>query len=478
MALSAGFGPVAPYLENPLVLIGFFFFLAVGFLRLLVNRGLFPQLSRQGGTELLSRILTFGFVLAVLLVLLGFGLEAFQAWTSRPKQVDVDLLTARLIEELEASFAGNNRELTETVKAMISSDLRAFLDRVARGEVAADAGEAEALAIACLQYAARIRAGEVSDDLASVLNACAALRSVTDFEGGARIGRLADREDATAAEPARSGAGTAGGFGFAQVHRAGDAVAAGGPTAPASPPAGLAAPPSEDDVGNGTPDRSSPDPGTPPERTARLLRAESENLHPGPPVNYGVYLMHFGLTDPIPCNRVALSIREGVSLSDLEIDLRPIPWQPDLGLRLRSFRPATPASEMEVELPEQFLADVEERCREEPFDFGVVPRRLTPREDGRPQTVLVPLTRARASSEEYRFLLFYPNVMTLLTSPPAVDGTLFDDSIKPDDNYVVYSWVPSPGDPPRVRTFSVGTDTPIDGRAWDGGMAMEFEQIE
>jgi hypothetical protein len=73
--VTIDFGKVAPYLKDPLILIGFFLFLSFLFARAIIKAGIIPQLSRAGGYRVLQRILLYGFVIAVVLVGLGFGLK-------------------------------------------------------------------------------------------------------------------------------------------------------------------------------------------------------------------------------------------------------------------------------------------------------------------------------------------------------------------------------------------------------------------
>jgi len=78
MATEVDFGSVAEYLQHPLVLIGFGLFLLFGFFRAILNSGLLKQATRATSGELLGQIIRFGFVLALLLMVLGFALQFFQ----------------------------------------------------------------------------------------------------------------------------------------------------------------------------------------------------------------------------------------------------------------------------------------------------------------------------------------------------------------------------------------------------------------
>jgi hypothetical protein len=69
------FEKIAPYLQDPLVLIGFMLLLFFGFARTIVKAGLIPQLTRNAGYRVISKILLYGFLLAFAIIALGFGLK-------------------------------------------------------------------------------------------------------------------------------------------------------------------------------------------------------------------------------------------------------------------------------------------------------------------------------------------------------------------------------------------------------------------
>lgn len=69
------FEKIAPYLKDPLVLIGFFLFLAFLFCRFLIKQGIIPALRPTLGFKILRSILLYGFLLGLLLILLGFALK-------------------------------------------------------------------------------------------------------------------------------------------------------------------------------------------------------------------------------------------------------------------------------------------------------------------------------------------------------------------------------------------------------------------
>jgi len=80
---------VAPYLINPLVLIGFCLFLFYGVLSALLKAGILAQLSQRQSGTVVRQILTYSFWVAVVLVVLGFGYAFRNYHDGRNKQGQV-----------------------------------------------------------------------------------------------------------------------------------------------------------------------------------------------------------------------------------------------------------------------------------------------------------------------------------------------------------------------------------------------------
>lgn len=66
------FDQIAPYLENPLVLLGFVIFVLTSLFAGLVKAKIIPALSKKSAEKVVHRMLNYSFVLAVLIVLGGF----------------------------------------------------------------------------------------------------------------------------------------------------------------------------------------------------------------------------------------------------------------------------------------------------------------------------------------------------------------------------------------------------------------------
>jgi hypothetical protein len=73
-----GFAQLAPYLTHPLVLAGFGLLLFFALLRAVLRSKVMPTVSRSAGGRALLSLLRYGFVLALVVIVLGFALAFFQ----------------------------------------------------------------------------------------------------------------------------------------------------------------------------------------------------------------------------------------------------------------------------------------------------------------------------------------------------------------------------------------------------------------
>ena len=70
----AGFAQIAPYLTNPLVLAGFGLLLFFALLRAVLKSRVMPTVSQSAGGRALASLLRYGFVVALVVIVLGFVL--------------------------------------------------------------------------------------------------------------------------------------------------------------------------------------------------------------------------------------------------------------------------------------------------------------------------------------------------------------------------------------------------------------------
>jgi uncharacterized membrane protein len=78
------FSKIAPYLGNFLVLAGFCLFLLSGTYRVLIRAGLFVPLSQKQSATFVGRILNHAFLVAILVIVLGFAYAGFRYHHAKP----------------------------------------------------------------------------------------------------------------------------------------------------------------------------------------------------------------------------------------------------------------------------------------------------------------------------------------------------------------------------------------------------------
>jgi len=83
------FSKVTPYLTNPLSLIGFVLLLLFGIYETLIKSGILPPVSRTASSKIVRLLLNHGFIVAVLVILAGFGLEAWNSYLKAKPQHSV-----------------------------------------------------------------------------------------------------------------------------------------------------------------------------------------------------------------------------------------------------------------------------------------------------------------------------------------------------------------------------------------------------
>ena len=118
------FAKIAPYLQDPLVLIGFVVFLFLSFARYLVKRGIFPQLPQKGAITILKLILTYGFIIGILIIGLGFGLKYNELSKSEQKRAVSLILSELQANEYVVSELKKNTDTLANTSITISSILR------------------------------------------------------------------------------------------------------------------------------------------------------------------------------------------------------------------------------------------------------------------------------------------------------------------------------------------------------------------
>lgn len=108
MGTLTAFGKVAPYLSHPLTLVGYVLLLFFGIHRVLIRSGIIPPLFARLGGKIVQILLRYGFIIAVLVILMGFALEFWK------KDPDVRECAKQALQRIDPSPIS---ELTNVPKA-------------------------------------------------------------------------------------------------------------------------------------------------------------------------------------------------------------------------------------------------------------------------------------------------------------------------------------------------------------------------
>jgi hypothetical protein len=72
------FDKIAPSLTNPLVLSGFVLLLLILLFKTLIKSEIIPPLTKTAGRDIVKKILLFGFIISLLVIVLGFAFEFYK----------------------------------------------------------------------------------------------------------------------------------------------------------------------------------------------------------------------------------------------------------------------------------------------------------------------------------------------------------------------------------------------------------------
>jgi hypothetical protein len=96
------FAQIAPYLTNPLVLIGFVLLLIFGVHKALIKSHILPPVSPTASNRIVRLLLHYGFVIALLLILCGFGFAAYKAYLDSRGQSGLETVMKHARLEIES----------------------------------------------------------------------------------------------------------------------------------------------------------------------------------------------------------------------------------------------------------------------------------------------------------------------------------------------------------------------------------------
>lgn len=123
------FDKIAPYLKDPLVLVGFVLVLFFGFARAILRSGVIVPVARQHSFRLLRSMLLYGFLLGLAIIALGFGLkyremsEAEQAAAIRLLRGELDANIAT-VEQLRQNTISLLSNMSAVATALRTPDIR------------------------------------------------------------------------------------------------------------------------------------------------------------------------------------------------------------------------------------------------------------------------------------------------------------------------------------------------------------------
>ena len=121
----SGFAEIAPYLTNPLVLAGFGLFLFFVLLRSLLRSKVMPTVTQRTGGQALLRAINYGFVVALVVIVLGF---AFAWRQTELGTVDVD----EILDDFRVATdsAAANQGKLDAIARLNELEARAFRNAV------------------------------------------------------------------------------------------------------------------------------------------------------------------------------------------------------------------------------------------------------------------------------------------------------------------------------------------------------------
>ena len=102
----AQFSKIAPYLVNPLVLIGLCLFLLFGTYQVLLKAELLVPLSQNQSSAAVRLILKHGFSIAILIVVLGFVYAGYRAYRDTIQQGPI----TQQSDHCSSNIDGNNNK--------------------------------------------------------------------------------------------------------------------------------------------------------------------------------------------------------------------------------------------------------------------------------------------------------------------------------------------------------------------------------
>lgn len=102
--MNPDFSKIAPFLSHPLVLVGFVLFMLFGLFNALVKAKLIPTVTKEAGAGILHVILNYGFLIALITLLLGFMLQGIKTYYTHVEN-DGKAIQATYHDRANAAFS-------------------------------------------------------------------------------------------------------------------------------------------------------------------------------------------------------------------------------------------------------------------------------------------------------------------------------------------------------------------------------------
>ncbi|MES9904733.1 MAG: tetratricopeptide repeat protein [Sedimenticola sp.] len=145
------FKNIAKYLSHPLVLVGFVVLLFFKTLHILIESGILPTIAQDDGFIILLDLLRYGFIIGLVTIIAGFGLQFFKIHRTTQPIVDIDSIveryanSQRALGRKESELADVREQFREAVSELAKlqtdktppSGIDKALELIAKGETGA-----------------------------------------------------------------------------------------------------------------------------------------------------------------------------------------------------------------------------------------------------------------------------------------------------------------------------------------------------
>ena len=119
--MDSNFQEIAPYLKDPLVLIGFFLFVSLLITRTIITPKLLEPLPATMGFRILRLVLVYGFIIGLLVILLGFGLKYQEIAEQKKTVASLEKMLGEALEGVTGMAEEKKKEIIEEFLAAYRS---------------------------------------------------------------------------------------------------------------------------------------------------------------------------------------------------------------------------------------------------------------------------------------------------------------------------------------------------------------------